>query len=123
MPDKILRVKGEGDPVFPPDFASRPIQQGRSSGHTAIALAIALGASVVVLLGYDMRVVDGREHHHAEYTEPRDLEQYERDFVPAFAGWDEAALKVGVQVFNCTPGSALLEFPFRNLDDVLACAR
>lgn len=127
MPDKVKRVKGEGDPSFPPlgfpPLGAPVIRQGRSSGHTAVSLAIALGAKRVVLLGYDMRVVDGREHHHSEHKGPRDLDQYAREFVPAFAGWNAAALKAGVRILNCTPGSAVTEFPFADLDEVLHCDR
>lgn len=122
MPDKVKRVKGQGDPAFGANFpplGSPVIQQGRSSGHTAVSLAIAIGAMDVILLGFDMRVVDGREHHHAEYTNERDLDQYARDFVPAFAGWNAAALKVGVTIRNATPSSALREFPMTTLDAVL----
>lgn len=126
LPDKVLRVKGEGDPAFPPRFpphGSPVIAQGRTSGHTAISLAIALGAWDVVMLGYDMRIVDGREHHHNEYSGPRDLEQYARELVPAFAGWNKAARDIGVRILNATPGSAVTEFPFVDLDEVLTCAR
>lgn len=124
LPDKVLRIKGRGDPAFPPQFPplwSAEIQQGRSSGHTAVSLAIALGG-LPVLVGYDMRVVEGREHHHAEYAGTnRDLDQYAREFVPAFAGWNEAALAVGVEILNATPGSAVTEFPMVDLDEVLSC--
>lgn len=125
LPDKVKRIQGCGDPSFPPKF--RPgapfVQQGRSSGHTAVSLALSFGASKVALLGYDMRIVDGREHHHAEYRGPRDLDQYAREFVPAFNGWHAAARSVGCEIVNCTPGSAVTEFPFADLDEVLACAR
>lgn len=125
LPDKVKRIQGCGDPAFPPRFpkpGTMPfIQQGRSSGHTAVSLAIGLGAAKVILLGYDMRVVDGREHHHAEYTGPRDLDQYRRDFVPAFNGWNAAALEVGVEITNATPLSAVHEFPMASLDEVLSC--
>src|ERR1044072_7719424 len=69
LPDKVKRVQGLGDPQALPGFSRGPavIQQGRSSGHTAVSLAIALGASRVVLLGYDMGFVAGREHCHSEY--------------------------------------------------------
>jgi hypothetical protein len=79
------------DQDFPP-LGHHSIRQGRSSGHTAISLAIALGASRVVMLGFDMRFVDGREHHHSEYKGPRDMQLYEREFVPGFEGWNAAAL-------------------------------
>ncbi len=130
LPDKVKRIQGCGDPNFKPIF--RPgaefIQQGRSSGHTAVSLAISLSAAPsaepqphrrIALCGYDMRIVDGREHHHAEYQGPRDLDQYAREFVPTFNGWRDAALKVGAEIVNCTVGSAITEFPFVDLDEAL----
>lgn len=129
--DKVRRVKGFGSPCFPPRINGRPcfppigspeIQQGRSSGHTAVSLAIAMGASHVVLLGYDMRIVAGQEHHHQGepgYTGPRDLTLYEKEFAPGFEGWRAAAEASGVDVVNCTPDSAITEFRFSTLDEVL----
>lgn len=125
LPDKVKRVQGEGDPQALPGFSRGPhvIQQGRSSGHTAVSLAIALGAVRVVLLGYDMRFIGDREHCHDEYKgSARDADIYQREFVPGFAGWDEAARAVGVEVLNATEGSALKEFRFTSLDDVLRAA-
>lgn len=135
---RILRVKGCGDPDAPPrvrvadgvlpkvpgfpDLGAGEIQQGRSSGHSAVSLAIAMAASRVLLVGYDMQVVNGREHHHNEYKGPRDLDIYKNEFQRAFRGWNEAALASGVEILNCTHGSAVTEFPFADLDEVLSCA-
>ncbi|MGD9880465.1 MAG: hypothetical protein AB7F22_10580 [Reyranella sp.] len=133
LPDKVRRVKGCGAPEFPPRLSGRrpgfppagspEIQQGRTSGHTAVSLAIGLGAARVCLVGYDMRLAaDGREHHHsgeAGYGGPRDLSLYANEFVPGFNGWRAAAEASGVEILNCTPGSALKEFPFADLDEVL----
>lgn len=119
MPDKIRRLEIEAwGPEFPPAGSSK-IRQGRSSGHTAISIAIALGATTIALLGYDMREIDGRSHHHDEYRNT-EIGLYASDFVPAFAGWNASALAAGSMVLNATPGSALREFPFVDLDDVLA---
>jgi hypothetical protein len=126
LPDKVMRIQGIGDPTtgiaghFLP-LGTAGIRQGRSSGHTAVSLVIALGASRVILVGYDMRVVDGREHHHSEYAGPRDLDQYAREFVPAFNGWNADALRVGVEILNATPLSAVHEFPMISLDEALSC--
>jgi hypothetical protein len=121
LPDKVKRIQGQGDPQAAPNFCrgAGVVQQGRSSGHTAVSLAIALGASRVVLLGYDMRFVEGREHFHGEYKGPRDVAIYERDFVPGFTGWNDAAKAAGVEVVNATEKSALREFPMLPLDAVL----
>lgn len=135
LPGKVKRVKSIGDPTFPPRLpgpaktpgfpppGSVEIQQGRTSGHTAVSLAIALGAVRVPLVGYDMQVVNGREHFHSEYKGPRDLTLYEKEFKNSFNGWNDAAQNSGVSIINCTPGSAITEFPFADLDEVLTCAR
>lgn len=119
FPIKIKRVQGEHRPDFTSAGASA-IRQGRSSGHTAVSLAITLGARQVIMLGFDMRVVDGREHCHDDYKGPRDLDIYAREFAPKFDGWNAAALEAGCEVLNATPGSAVAEFPFVDLDEVLA---
>jgi len=112
----LLRVGSEAGRRFPPAGSPR-ILQGKSTGQTAIALAIAMGASTVILLGFDMQVVGGREHHHDDYlavtrTQRRgDPMVYQRQFLPAFEGWDAMARRAGVVVLNATPGSALKEFP------------
>lgn len=121
LPDKVKLINNATLRQFP-RRGDHEVRQGRSSGHTAIGLAIALGARTIALLGYDMRVVDGREHHHAEYRGPRDLDLYAREFVPGFAGWNAAAIAAGAEVLNATPNSALAEFPFADLDEVLNCA-
>lgn len=128
LPNKVRRIRGWSDPTLPKGVFPVPgaphVRQGRSSGHTAISLAIALGAIRVVMLGYDMRLIGDREHHHSEYIrQPRNLAIYKDDFVPAFKGWHQNALDVGVEIVNCTPGSAVTEFPFADLDEVLSCDR
>ncbi len=133
MPDKVKRVKGVGSPPFPPRQNGRPgfpalgsseIQQGRNSGNTAVSLAIAMGACRVLLVGYDCKVVNGREHFHpneGDYAGPRDLGLYDDEYKRAFAGWREAAEASGVDILNATPGSAITEFEMVDLNEALAC--
>lgn len=86
---------------------------GASSGHSAIQLAFAMCAARIVLLGYDMRKINGRSHHHDEY-DTEDPQMFVT-FLRYFAGWSA----LYPNVINCTPGSALTEFPTAALDDVL----
>lgn len=125
---RILRVKGYGAPPYPPRWRGQPgfpppghheVQQGRNSGNTLVSVVIAMGAARIALVGYDCRVIGGREHCHDEYEGPRDLSLYDNEFKRAFDGWNEAALASGVTIVNCTPGSAITEFPFADLDEVL----
>jgi hypothetical protein len=129
LPEKIRRVQLEPDnkPVrfMPPGCPT--ITHGRSSGHLAISVSVALGAARVLLLGFDMRVVDGRSNSHDEYRKRRaigygdtDPAVYTDEFLPAFAGWQRAAEQAGVAIRNCTPGSMLLEFPMSTIEVELA---
>lgn len=134
LPDKVKRVKGIGDPSFPPRQMGRPsfpplgsegVQQGRNSGNTAVGVAIAMGAARVLLCGYDCRLVNGKEHFHTDesiYQGKRDLALYDKEYRFAFRGWQEAAASSGIEVLNCTQGSAIEEFPFADLDEALACS-
>lgn len=120
MPARVRRVRGWLSDRFPEPPA---IRLGRSTGQTAIGLAVALRARRAVLLGFDMRVSDdGREHHHDAYAgEARDTGIYGRAFLPAFAGWHATARAAGTEVVNATPDSALTEFPMVELDEALRC--
>lgn len=93
------------------------VKHGNSSGHTAISLAVALGATRVILLGFDMRLVNGRSHSHDFYTERAQV--YRAEYLPAFRDWNRAAVRAGVLIINATPGSALHEFPIMRLEDIV----
>lgn len=95
------------------------IKYGRSAGHIALSLAISLGATRCVLLGYDCRLVDGRSHFHNEPSNAIAI-TYSEYFLPAWSGWGEAARRAGVEVVNATPGSAIVDFPYRPLREVLS---
>jgi len=120
LPDKVRRIRGILMPEFPP-LRSEMVRLGQSSGQSAISLAIAMGATRIVLLGFDMREDAGRSHHHDEYrnTDPK---LYTRDFLPGFCGWDADAKAAGVEILNATPESALMEFKQISLASILSRA-
>lgn len=126
---RILRIKAVGAPPYPPRWHGKPgfppvghneVQQGRNSGNTVVSVLIAMGASRIILVGYDCRVIAGREHCHSEYSGPRDLSLYDNEFRRAFDGWNAAAQASGVEILNATDGSAITEFPFIPLDEALS---
>jgi hypothetical protein len=115
-PDRVRRVTFRGKTEF--EFNTPELKFSRSSGHAAIAVAIAMGAVRIVLLGYDMRRVDGRSHYHNAYGSEDD-KLFSHDFLLQFAGWNEAARRCGVSIVNATPGSALSEFARGDLAAIL----
>ncbi len=122
-PERLTRIAvGEH---FGFSVGRSPVRAGNSSGQTAVALAIAMGAARVILLGFDMRAVDGVTHYHLDrplYTAEhmaRAASDYASNFLPGWVGWAADARSAGCTVLNATPGSALSEFPMVEPEDVL----
>jgi hypothetical protein len=103
-------------------FSADPsaIHYGGNSGFQAINLALLFGAARVVLVGFDMRTVDGKRHFFGGHPPAlhRGGANYSR-FIPDFER-AAAVLPPGVEILNATPGSALTCFPMVSLDDSLS---
>lgn len=92
------------------------LRTGRHSGYQAINLAVHLGARRIRLLGYDMRLVGGREHwFDRKAYAPMPFDR----FLMIFETLVEPLRTRGIEVINCTPDSALHCFPTCALEDVL----
>jgi hypothetical protein len=94
------------------------VTNGRNSGYQALHLAALLGAARVLLLGFDMRQVDGRMHWHKEHpigTPPNIF----KSWIDAFDTLKPELQRRGVEVINCSPQSALTAFPLMSLADAL----
>lgn len=87
------------------------IRHGNNSGHAAVNLAYHLGASTIVLLGFDMRNVGGESHFHDGYPTRKTRDAvYEKNMIPEFYSIAEDLKKRNVTVINACPGSALTYF-------------
>ena len=89
------------------------LRTGLNSGYQAIGLAVHLGASRIVLLGYDM-MGDHYFGSHPDKTRP--------PFAPclkAFATLPGPLAEAGVEVVNATRRTALKTFPCVPIDTVL----
>lgn len=101
-------------------FAREPdvIHYGSNSGFQAVNLAIQFGATFIVLVGFDMRMVGGKRHFFGDHAAPlRNTEDYS-GFVTAFTK-AAAKLPAHITIINCTPGSALTCFPMMSLEDAI----
>jgi hypothetical protein len=93
----------------------------KNSGYQAMNLAVLKGATRLFLFGFDMRTVDGKHHNFGDH--PMGLTQDVTKFKEWIAFITKSApefKRAGVEVFNCTRGSALKCFPFLTLEDVHA---
>jgi hypothetical protein len=113
----IQMLGWSGEHGFEPDPSS--LRSGRNSGHQAIQLAVKLGATRIVLLGYDMQPTGGQQHWFGSHPgKPIDAD--------LFACWIRHARELvgplkalGVNVINCTRQTALDAFPCQPLEAVL----
>lgn len=98
-------------------FSSNPavIHYGCNSGFQAVNIALLKGATRIVLVGFDMRTVDGKAHFFGDHPEGLRNNTDFRNFITAFrqAG-------APVPIVNATPGSALDCYPMIRLEDALA---
>lgn len=115
--ERIKHVHNFGRDGFHPDPDG--VKTGRNSGYQAMHLAIHLGVRRMLLLGYDMRFVSGRSHWHGGHSVPVSERMYAQSMVPLFATLKPALTERGIDVINCTPGSALKEFRYARIDTCL----
>lgn len=96
------------------------LRNGKNSGYAAVNLAVHLGATRILLLGYNMSAERGSHFfgdHPPGLTQPSGLYP---GFRRNFESLVEPLKALGVEVFNCTEHSSLSAFPMRALHDVLA---
>ena len=96
------------------------LRHGINTGYRAVNLAVHFGAARILLLGYDMkRGEDAKrlEHWHGDHPIPS--RSHYPTFIRYFQTIVEPLKELGIEVWNCTPGSALDCFPKADLRDVL----
>lgn len=95
------------------ETASDGLRTGHHSGYQAVNLAVHLGATRILLLGYDM---------HGQHFFGRHADGSVPGFVRGIAAFTTMVLpmkSIGVEVVNCTPGSRVTAFPRAKLADAL----
>lgn len=107
---QVLRNTGETGLELDPTG----LRAGRNSGYQAINLAVHLGATRIVLLGYDMRG-DHFFGQHPDKSKPPFPVCLQR-----FATLVEPLKALGVEIVNCSRQTALTCFPRRPLEEVFS---
>lgn len=88
-----------------------------NTGSSAIGLAVHFGVRQMILLGFDMRHEGTATHWHFGHgNEPR--RSYNR-FIRGMPVIARDAARLGVEIINCSPGTAIKDFPVAELREVL----
>ena len=109
---RLIRVSAE-------NFSDDPQRLvGRDSGCCGIHLAYHLGASRILLAGFDLSVDEnGETHWHNEHKTPSNISNYELRFGPKQQRLTDELRQRGVEVLRVTqPG--LQSLPFVSIDDL-----
>lgn len=97
-------------------LGTKALRVNGNSGAGAINLAYLFGCRRILLIGFDMREVDGKKHWHADHPAPLVQKQTFGDWIHKFMTLASDLKANGCQVINCTPGSALQCFPMSTIE-------
>lgn len=98
--------------------AASCIHYGRHSGFQALNVAFHLGARRIMLLGYDCRTHNGMTHWFGDHPGVLHQKSSYDGWAAAYADAVPMLRAAGVEVFNCTPNSAITAFPHTTLSAV-----
>ena len=113
---KLNHVRSDNRPGFGVDRVS----MNGNSGAQAINLAMLFGARRILLLGFDMRNIEGRAHWFGQHPQPLVQVQLYAEWIHKLTIAAPQAKARGVHIINCTPDSALQCFDKVSLEDALA---
>lgn len=112
----MIRIKGQHKPGI--SESPEAINYGQNSGFQALNLAFLLGAKRILLLGYDMKLAKSGANHWFGHHPDKVVSNY-----PAW--WSHFSVaadqfkKLGVEVINCSPDTALICFKKMSLESAL----
>ena len=98
------------------ETAPGSIAWNRCSGSSAINLAYHLGATRIVLIGFDMHDVDGKKNFHKDHKDNGNAPY--KKFLGCYGDIAKDAVELGVEIINATPDSALRHFPYFTLEKI-----
>ena len=115
-PAGIIWLEGSGPTGF--DDRLGWVRHGLNSGYSAVHLAVQLGARRIILVGFDMRPVNGKAHFFGDHPKGVSRAMLFERWVTNFGELANILEKLGVEVANVTPDSALKKcFPYVALED------
>ena len=108
----VNRWKGRNDV----GLGETMIHLNGNSGAQAINLAYLFGARKIVLLGFTMREIDGKKHFHGDHEKPLVQKQLFGEWVHKMSFVARDAKRLGVDIVNADPLSAMTCFRMGNLE-------
>lgn len=102
-----------------PGLGTERVHFNGNSGAQAINLAYLFGAHKILLLGMTMREIDGKRHFHGNHEAPLTQTQLFPEWLKKMEVVARDAERLGVDIVNCDPLSAMQCFRFGGLEEEL----
>jgi predicted peroxiredoxin len=103
-----------------PGLGAQRVHLNGNSGAQAVNLATLFGAKRVLLLGFDMQSgPKGQKHWFGSHPVPLVQDLLFDEWIKKFEHIATDAKAMGVEIINCTPGSALPWFPMADIREAL----
>lgn len=116
-PDDVLCLRKTGRGGLESDRSG--LRHGHNGGYQAIGCAVHLGATRILLLGYDMRLgTGGRSHWHGEH--PWRVAPSYNTWIALYRTMAEPLQRRGIAVLNCSRETNLDAFQRADLRTVLS---
>jgi len=98
----------------------RRVAWGWNTGSSSINLAVHFGVRQIILLGFDMSwgIASQSHWHRGHGNEHRPRPNYSK-WIKGLSVLAKDAAGLGIEIINCSPGSAITAFPVAELKDVL----
>lgn len=93
--------------------------RGNNSGAHILNLLYNCNVKKIVLLGYDMKVINSKSHWHAGHDLPIKPEVYSNLFIPSIQSMADAFKRASITVINTSSDSDLKCFPRMKLEDTI----
>lgn len=100
-------------------FDPEILHTGSNSGFQALNLAVLMGATTIILLGYDMGMTDGKHHFFGEHPPPLNRTGTFSDWIRNFNPVPDQIRDKGIEIINCTAVTNLHAFPKAGLKETL----
>ncbi len=114
----VRLLENTGEAGFDP--APHALRTGMNSGYQAVHLAVHLGVSTIVLVGFDMQPgEDGRTHNFGSHPPGLAVAAPYEEFAAHFDGLKEPLAARGIEVVNASPRSKVTTWPHVPLTDAL----
>lgn len=123
--DRVKGFKGRklSGSILSVKYGAEPVQDWysiyRNSGCCAVSVALAAGASRVILLGFDGGRFKNRAHWHADHPEGLGNADTVAIWPMLFGILAKRARRAGVQIINASRQTHLTAFKVARLEDVL----